>query len=161
MITEIFSLLSSLDITKNNKLDKKFDFNLSRNRIRSISAYSSNSIFYFPTIVIDQATPDEIAMVSRMLEKSYASFVITCISLMPFHRIHADDQGSIEEYLSQFHQNLGISGGTQVGGLVVAAGGIASVGYVGAAFAVAAFALCSVLMIRPMKRADVLRAGDR
>ena len=110
MITEIFSLLSSLDITKNNKLDKKFDFNLSRNRIRSISAYSSNSIFYFPTIVIDQATPDEIAMVSRMLEKSYASFVITCISLMPFHRIHADDQGSIEEYLSQFHQNLGISG---------------------------------------------------
>lgn len=57
--------------------------------------------------------------------------------------------------------NLGISGGTQVGGLVVAAGGIASVGYVGAAFAVAAFALCSVLMIRPMKRADALRAGDR
>lgn len=114
MITEIFSLLSSLDITKNNKLDKKFDFNLSRNRIRSISAYSSNSIFYFPTIVIDQATPDEIAMVSRMLEKSYASFVITCISLMPFHRIHADDQGSIEEYLSQFHQNLGISGGSSV-----------------------------------------------
>lgn len=114
MITEIFSLLSSLDITKNNKLDKKFDFNLSRNRIRSISAYSSNSIFYFPTIVIDQATPDEVAMVSRMLEKSYASFVITCISLMPFHRIHADDQGSIEEYLSQFHQNLGISGGSSV-----------------------------------------------
>ena len=114
MITEIFSLLSSLDITNNNKLDKKFDFNLSRNRIRSISAYSSNSIFYFPTIVIDQATPDEIAMVSRMLEKSYASFVITCISLMPFHRIHADDQGSIEEYLSQFHQNLGISGGSSV-----------------------------------------------
>lgn len=114
MITEIFSLLSSLDITKNNKLDKKFDFNLSRNRIRSISAYSSNSIFYFPTIVIDQATPDEVAMVSRMLEKSYASFVITCISLMPFHRIHADDQGSIEEYLSQFHQNLGISGGSNV-----------------------------------------------
>ena len=114
MITEIFSLLSSLDITKNNKLDKKFDFNLSRNHIRSISAYSSNSIFYFPTIVIDQATPDEIAMVSRMLEKSYASFVITCISLMPFHRIHADDQGSIEEYLSQFHQNLGISGGSSV-----------------------------------------------
>ena len=29
-----------------------------------------------------------------------------------------------------------ISGGTQIGGLVVAAGGIASVGYVGAAFAI-------------------------
>ena len=57
--------------------------------------------------------------------------------------------------------NLGISGGTQIGGLVVAAGGIASVGYVGAAFAIVAFVLCGALMIRPMKRTDALRAGDK
>lgn len=50
-------------------------------------------------------------MVSRVLEKSYAAFVVACISLMPFHRIRADDQASIEEYLSQFHQNLGINSG--------------------------------------------------
>lgn len=52
--------------------------------------------------------------------------------------------------------NLGISGGTQVGGMVVAAGGIGAVGYVGAAFGVLAFVLCSALMIRPMRRADAL-----
>ena len=52
--------------------------------------------------------------------------------------------------------NLGISGGTQVGGMVVAAGGIGAVGYVGAAFGVLAFVLCGALMIRPMRRADAL-----
>jgi len=85
-----------------------FKVNLNRNHIRSISAFSSNSIFYFTTIVSDQITPEEVAMTSKMLERSYASFVVACISLMPFHRISADDQASVEEYLSQFHQNLGI-----------------------------------------------------
>lgn len=56
--------------------------------------------------------------------------------------------------------NLGISGGTQVGGMVVAAGGIGLVGYVGAAFGLLAFFLCSVLMIRPMRKADAARASD-
>lgn len=111
MFSEIFGLLSSVDVSK-SKGGRKFTLNLNRNRIRSISAYSSNSIFYFPTIVSDQAMPEEVAMVSRMCEKSYASFVVACISLMPFHRIKADDKASIEEYLQQFHQNMGINPGS-------------------------------------------------
>lgn len=107
MISEIFSMLSTLEQGDKGS-GQKFSINLARNHIRSISAYSSNSIFYFTTIVSDQATPGEVGMVSRVLEKSYASFVVTCISLMPFHRIKADDKASIEDYLSQFHQNLGI-----------------------------------------------------
>lgn len=108
MIHEIFSLLSTIDKSGSGGT-RKFNINLNRNHIRSISAYSSNSIFYFTTCIPDDVTPGEMGMVSRMLEKSYASFVVTCISLMPFHRIKADDQASIEDYLSQFHQNLGIS----------------------------------------------------
>lgn len=111
MLSEIFGLLSSVDVSK-SKGGRKFTLNLNRNRIRSISAYSSNSIFYFPTIVSDQCMPEEVAMISRMIEKSYASFVVACISLMPFHRIKADDKASIEEYLQQFHQNLGINPGS-------------------------------------------------
>ena len=111
MFSEIFGLLSSVDVSK-SKGGRKFTLNLNRNRIRSISAYSSNSIFYFPTIVSDQAMPEEVAMVSRMCEKSYGSFVVACISLMPFHRIKADDKASIEEYLQQFHQNMGINPGS-------------------------------------------------
>jgi len=111
MITELFSMLSSIDVSgKGTK--QKFSVNLNRNHIRSISAYSSNSIFYFPTVTSDQVTPEEMGMISRVLEKSYATFVVTCISLMPFHRIRSDDQASIEAYLSQFHQNMGINAGS-------------------------------------------------
>ena len=111
MISEIFGLLSSMDSSVKST-GKQFKFNLNKNRIRSISAFSSNSIFYFPNIVSDQCTPEEIAMINRMLEKSYASFVVACISLMPFHRISADDKASIEDYLAQFHQNLGMDQGS-------------------------------------------------
>lgn len=107
MIKELFGLLASADVTSPTK--GKFDINLNRNRIRSISSFSNKNIFYFPTVVSDQCTIEEVTMISRALEKQYASFVVACISLMPFHRIHADDRGSIEEYLSQFHQNLGVN----------------------------------------------------
>lgn len=114
MLNEIFGMLASLDVTKSG-VGKKFPVvNMNRNHIRSISAFSSNSIFYFPNIVSDQCTPEEIAMVNRMIEKTYASFVVACISLMPFHRIKADDKASIEEYLLQFHQNLGMQQGTNL-----------------------------------------------
>lgn len=108
MIAELFTLLSTVDSSGSGGT-KKFHINLNRNHIRSISAYSSNSIFYFTTCIPDDVTPGEMGMISRMLEKSYASFVVTCISLMPFHRVKADDKASIEDYLSQFHQNLNIS----------------------------------------------------
>lgn len=110
MISEVFDLLSSID-TRQSGNKRGLKLNLNRNRIRSISAYSSNSIFYFTTIVPDDATPEEIAMVSKMIERSYASFVVACISLIPFHRISADDQASVEEYLNQFHQNIGMNQG--------------------------------------------------
>lgn len=113
MISEIFGLLSNLDVTGSGA-NRKFKVNLNKNRIGSISAFSSNSIFYFPNIVSDQCTPEEIAMVNRMLERSYASFVVACISLMPFHRIKADDTAAIEEYLAQFHQNLGMQHGSNL-----------------------------------------------
>ncbi len=114
MLNEIFGMLASLDVTKSG-VGKKFPVvNMNRNHIRSISAFSSNSIFYFPNIVSDQCTPEEIAMVNRMIEKTYASFVVACISLMPFHRIKADDKASIEEYLLQFHQNLGMQQGSNL-----------------------------------------------
>ena len=54
-ITELFSLLSTLEAgTEASGVGTRFRVNLNRNRIRSISAYSSNSIFYFPTIVSDR-----------------------------------------------------------------------------------------------------------
>lgn len=112
MISEIFGLLGTVDVIGKGT-NRKFRVNLNRNRIRSISAYSSNSIFYFPLIVADDATPEEVTMVSRMTERVNASFVVACISLMPFHRVKADDKAAIEDYLNQFHQNIGMDNGSQ------------------------------------------------
>lgn len=113
MIAELFTMLSTIDVSTKNG-NTRFNVNMNRRNIRSISAFSSNSIFYFKTIVSDQVTPEEVGMVSRMLEKAYASFVVACIGLMPFHRVKADDQAAIESYLRQFHQNLGVSDGSDV-----------------------------------------------
>ena len=108
MLSEIIGFLSSIAVD-DKKAGSRFRVNLNKNRIRSISAYSSNSIFYFPMIVSDQCTPEEAAMAARMSERTNASFVVACISLMPFHRIKADDKASVEEYLKQFHQNMGFN----------------------------------------------------
>ena len=89
MFSELTTLLSSLDVAKssggNSKKLAKTLVRSSNSRIGSISAYSSNSIFYFPTIVSDQMMPSEQQMIIRMIEKNYASFVIACINLMPVH----------------------------------------------------------------------------
>lgn len=112
MIREIFDVLSAVssgDSVSDSVKSVVNNVNINKSRIRSISSYSSNSIFYFPTFVSDQLMADEASMVLKMIERSYASFVIACIGLMPFHRVSADDKASIENYLQQFHQNIGIN----------------------------------------------------
>ena len=75
MFSELAGLLASLDISKgsagNSAKSKARNILMRANKqkIGSISAYSSNSIFYFPTIVSDQMMPSEQAMIIRMIEK--------------------------------------------------------------------------------------------
>ena len=114
MFSELAGLLASLDISKgsagNSTKSKARNILMRANKqkIGSISAYSSNSIFYFPTIVSDQMMPSEQAMIIRMIEKNYASFVVACVSLLPVHHISADDSAAITNYLQIFHQNMGM-----------------------------------------------------
>lgn len=86
--------------------------------LKSISSYSSGTIFYFPMIISDQCSLEEIKLISRSLEKQYAAFVAACISLVPFHRVEEGDVMSIEKYLQTFHQNIGITGGSDIGNVI-------------------------------------------
>lgn len=108
-IRELLTFFSNIDT---NAI--RGNINLGNKNIRSISSYSSNAIYYFPTIVSDQCTMEEVTMISKALEKQYASFVVTCIGLIPFHRISSNAQGSVDEYLKIFHQNIGIDSGINV-----------------------------------------------
>lgn len=106
----MFSELSSFVKQLNHgdpKLAEKF---ASNPRIRSISSYSSNSIFYFPTIVSNQVTPEEQGMIMKMLERQYASFVVACINLLPPFEIKAGDIDAVSRFLQQLHQNMGTAG---------------------------------------------------
>lgn len=53
--------------------------------------------------------------------------------------------------------NLGIGGGSALGGIAVSSLGIASVGYVGGAIGLLSFALCVLLVVKPL-RARIARA---
>ena len=112
MITELLTFLSSGKIVDSagDSLKPARNKFMKHGRIGSISAYSSNSIFYFPVVVSDQLMPDEVTMTTRMIERAYASFVVACISLIPVHKISSDDANSITEYLGRFHQNIGTGG---------------------------------------------------
>lgn len=66
MIREIFDVLSAAE-DSNAGRGLKRNINLNKSRIRSISSYSSNSIFYFPTIVSDQLMPEEAGMVLSLI----------------------------------------------------------------------------------------------
>lgn len=111
LISDLITLTTQLFENKKNGTGVNSDIiGLGKSRIRSLSSFSSNTIFYFPMIVSDQCTAEEVTMISRAMEKQYATFVVACISLIPFHRIRSGDQASIDEYLKQFHQNMGIKG---------------------------------------------------
>ena len=112
MITELLTFLSSGKIVDSagDSLKPARNKFMKHGRIGSISAYSSNSIFYFPVVVSDQLMPDEVTMTTRMIERAYASFVVACIGLIPVHKISSDDANSITEYLGRFHQNIGTGG---------------------------------------------------
>ena len=108
MITELITLLNQAE-KKHGPILNTGKLKVSKKQhIRSISAFSSGSIFYFPVLVGDQILPEEVTMVNRMIERSYASFVASCISMIPVHRISADDADAIGSYLQRFHQNLDI-----------------------------------------------------
>ena len=55
--------------------------------------------------------------------------------------------------------NVGIGGGTWIGGAVVSMASVADVGLVGAAVGVAAFAVCAAQLIRSIKCVEAARAG--
>ena len=57
--------------------------------------------------------------------------------------------------------NVGIGAGTWLGGVVVSAGAIADVGLAGACIGLAAFAVCSLQLVRAIRKANGLAAASR
>lgn len=72
---------------------------------RSISASAMEGTANFPCLVEDTMSLDEVQLITRGLEKNFASFLLTVLSMEPFLEVTKGKTPSASEYLKQFHQN--------------------------------------------------------
>lgn len=94
------------DIAKNVDVEPRF-------AIRSITTQAAKSIYYFPIICSKSVDPKTASMISRNLEHSYMAFVHACFSLTPAIVVKGD-RINVEDYLKQFHQNVGIKSANEL-----------------------------------------------
>lgn len=80
---------------------------------QSISRKAMDAIADFTVGCEDTLTLEEMSMIGRSLEKRFASFLMTVMSLNPSFDLK---DGNLSEYLKQFHQNLNVS--DNIGGLI-------------------------------------------
>lgn len=73
---------------------------------RSISASAMQGTANFPVLVEDSISLDDGVLISRALEKKYASFLLTVLTMDPYLEVEKGVTPSASEYLKQFHQNM-------------------------------------------------------
>ena len=77
---------------------------------RSISSYASKAIYYFPVLCSKNVLDKSAFMISSNLEAAYSSFVQACFAMVPAVKVKGNTV-NVEDYLKNFHQNIGINSG--------------------------------------------------
>lgn len=73
-------------------------------RRSSISRIAADAIAYFTCLVDDQCTLDEGMLITRALEKRFASFLLVAMSMDPNFNLSGDN--TLADYVKKFHQNM-------------------------------------------------------
>ena len=104
-----------LEILRDNKDVKdltdsvKSGFHVSTIDGRSIAAQASAATYMFPVLVSNSIDPEKSSKIIDNLELQYCQFVKACFALKPAMKVNdASKMLSIEDYLKEFHQNIGI-----------------------------------------------------
>lgn len=104
-----------LEILRDNKDVKdltnsvKTGFHVSTIDGRSIAAQASAATYMFPVLVSNSIDPEKSSKIIDNLELQYCQFVKACFALKPAMKVNdASKMLSIEDYLKEFHQNIGI-----------------------------------------------------
>lgn len=84
------------------------------NTKRSISSASLEGTANFPVLVEDSISLDDGILVSRALEKKYASFLLTVLTMEPYLKIEKGQTPTAAAYLKQFHQNMNMKDSTRI-----------------------------------------------
>lgn len=80
---------------------------------RSISASAMEGTANFPVLVEDSISLDDGILISRAVEKKYASFLLTVLTMDPYLEIEKGQTPSASDYLKQFHQNMRVKDSTK------------------------------------------------
>lgn len=88
---------------------KELTLKLNKN---SISRGSSNSILQFPVLTSNTISLDDLTMVSKALEREYATFIRVMVSLDD--TINLEKGETKESKIKNFHQNFGTEGHTRL-----------------------------------------------
>lgn len=81
---------------------KDQDFKISNMKMKSISKMSSDAILQFPVIVSKTLSIQDITMVSKALEREYASFIRIAVSM----HSNETEYKNPEEFIKRFHSNM-------------------------------------------------------
>jgi hypothetical protein len=76
-------------------------------KIKSLAQASNEATYYFPVVASESLTPDENVMIMRALERVYALFTRTAFSLVPAIKVSNINIANVQDYLHQFHTNIG------------------------------------------------------
>ena len=83
-------------------------------RPRSISASATDGICYFPVVVDDSIPLEDALIISRALERKYATFVLTTLTMNPYMQLE-NGEISAADYVKKFHQNMRVKSSNKIG----------------------------------------------
>ena len=83
-------------------------------RPKSIAASATDGICYFPVVVDDSIPLEDALIIARALERKYATFVLTTLTMNPYMQIE-NGEISAADYVKKFHQNMRVKPTSKVG----------------------------------------------
>lgn len=92
-------------------------------RPRSISASATDGICYFPVVVDDSIPLEDALIISRALERKYATFVLTTLTMNPYMQLE-NGEISAADYVKKFHQNMTTKHSSKIGFNLTRLGGV-------------------------------------
>ena len=90
----------------------------------SISSLALQGTANFPVLVSDSIDLEDALMISKSLERKFATFLLTVLTMNPYMGVDKGSTPSAADYLKQFHQNMGVNptpygvDGTKIAGAV-------------------------------------------
>ena len=79
-------------------------FIISGKQHKSLAKSSMEGVLNFPVLVSDSLSIEDAGLVSKALEKQFASFTLVCMTMNPY--LYTSGAPNASKYIKQFHQNV-------------------------------------------------------